>query len=138
MNRHVQAMSYPPVPTRRQTGFLPAPLLSTVSTQMATTQDNVKIEINIAGEPIKLTVPFDRQDSVRDCEKAVNSLYSEWRHKFPRKSHSELIAMIAYQYAYFFLELSALHDARTAGLHNISDRLDALLSPAPQAPDTAE
>ncbi len=93
---------------------------------MVTQKDTVKIEINIAGEFIMLTVPYDKQDSVRECEKAINDLYSQWRRMFPRKTPSELIAMIAYQYASFFLELSGRYDALTAELHSISDDLDRL------------
>ncbi|MDE5956908.1 MAG: cell division protein ZapA [Muribaculaceae bacterium] len=96
---------------------------------MATPSDNVKIEINIAGEPIKLSVPYDKQESVRDCEKDVNSLYSDWRHRFPRKSHSELMAMIAYQYASFFHELSARHESLVAALGNVDRALGDILSP---------
>ncbi|MDE6558952.1 MAG: hypothetical protein K2K29_03595, partial [Muribaculaceae bacterium] len=38
--------------------------LSFSSIKMATTRDNVTIELIIAGEPIKLLVPFDQQDKV--------------------------------------------------------------------------
>lgn len=92
-----------------------------------TTESNVKIEINIAGEPIRLAVPFEKQESVRECEAAVNALFSEWRRKFPKKSNSELMAMIAYQYASFYRELSARYDALTAGISETSARLDSLL-----------
>lgn len=66
------------------------------------TTDNVKMEINIAGERIFLTVPFSQQDAVRETEKNVESLYSAWRKDFPRKSDKELLAMIAYQYASYY------------------------------------
>ncbi|MDE6010920.1 MAG: cell division protein ZapA [Muribaculaceae bacterium] len=97
---------------------------------MATDKDIVKIEINIAGEFIVLSIPFDRQDNVRRCEKALNERYSIWRQKFPRKTPSELIAMLAYQYASFFYELTDRYDALTSSLRGISSDLDRLLDPS--------
>lgn len=94
---------------------------------MTKNKENVKIEIIIAGEPIILTVPYSRQQSVRKCEKDLNALYSEWRAKFPRKTNSELMAMIAYQYASFFQELSERHEALTDSLRQTSSRLDEML-----------
>ena len=42
-----------------------------------TTNRDIQIEIIIAGEPIKLTVPYSRQESARKCESDINALYSE-------------------------------------------------------------
>lgn len=98
---------------------------------MASDKDNVKIEINIAGEFIQLAVPRDKQLSVRECEKAINELYSEWRHKFPRKAHSELMAMMTYQYASYFQELSARYDRLTQALSRTSERLDDIIGSKP-------
>ncbi|MDE6811714.1 MAG: cell division protein ZapA [Muribaculaceae bacterium] len=95
---------------------------------MATTGDNVKIEIFIAGEPIMLTVPFDRQVKVRDCEREINALYSDWRARFPRKTSLELLAMIAYQYASFFQELTERYDRLTESLRITSESLDDMLN----------
>lgn len=94
---------------------------------MTTDRDKVKIEIIIAGEPIVLTVPFSRQENVRACVKELNARYSDWRAMFPRKTHSELLAMIAYQYASFFRELSERYDNLAAGLRSTSESLDDLL-----------
>lgn len=94
---------------------------------MTMNPDNVKIEIIIAGEPIKLTVPYSRQESVRKCEKDLNALFSEWRAKFPRKTNSELMAMIAYQYASFFEELSKRHQALIDSMLETSESLDEVL-----------
>ena len=95
---------------------------------MAITRDDVKIEIIIAGEPIMLTVPFDRQNSVRQCERELNRLYSDWRAEFPRKNPVELLAMIAYQYASFYQELSERYQRLTDSLKYTSGRLDDILN----------
>lgn len=94
---------------------------------MAANRDNVKIEIIIAGERIMLTVPFDEQDKVRKCEQDINTLYSDWRARFPRKTPFELLAMIAYQYASFFQELSVRHENLIDSLRLTSESLDDIL-----------
>ncbi len=95
-------------------------------------EDNIQITINIAGQRIPLTVAFDQQNIVRETERSVNDLYEKWRVKFPRKSMQELLAMIAYQYASFYLSLSRrLDDAvaeATAIETEISKKLDKTLN----------
>lgn len=67
--------------------------------------DNVKMTINIGGEHIGLTVPFTRQEAVREAEKAVAQIYNTWRVKWPSRSDKEVMAMVAYQFASFYIEL---------------------------------
>lgn len=81
--------------------------------------EKIKMEINIAGEHIKLSVPFNRQDLVRDTEKGVAELYDSWRLRFPRKSESELLAMIAYQYASYYYELLSLQQQASARVEQL-------------------
>lgn len=94
---------------------------------MTTNRDNVKIEIFIAGEAVTLTVPYSRQESVRKCESNLNALYAEWCARFPRKTRSELMAMLAYQYASFFQELSERYADLSNALKITSDSLEELL-----------
>lgn len=101
---------------------------------MTTNRENVKIEIIIAGEPIKLTVPFSRQESVRKCESEINALYSEWRARFPRKTPTELMAMIAYQYASFYRELTDRYQTLTESMRLTSESLDDILNGNPNQP----
>lgn len=100
------------------------------------TPEKVKLEINIAGEPIQLTVPFQQQDSIRDIEKTVNQLYSDWRVRFPKKNPTELMAMILFQYASYYFGLRTRYERLTDDLAGISLRLDDLLQ-GPQSPATA-
>lgn len=72
--------------------------------------DNVKMTIHIGGEHIPLTVPFNRQDAVRDAEKAVAQLFDNWRSKWPSRSDKEIMAMVAYQFASFYQELLGRHE----------------------------
>lgn len=80
-------------------------------------QNDIKLEINIAGERIILTVPASMQKSVKDTERNVNSLFNTWRRDFPDKHDKELLAMMAYQYASYFYQLSErLENARRIAL----------------------
>ena len=67
--------------------------------------EKIKMYLNIGEQRIALTVPFDRQDFVRDVESDVDGLYRKWRLAFPAKSDREILAMVAYQYAKFYAEL---------------------------------
>lgn len=93
-----------------------------------TESDNVKMEISIAGELLQLTVPFSRQEAVRNTEKAVNDLYSEWRKKFPRKSEKELMVMIAYQYASYYDDLRKRYDNAAYTARRADEALDKMLA----------
>lgn len=65
-----------------------------------------KMNLNIGGALIKITVPFSQQDFVRDVEEQVNNLYAKWRHEFQKKTDREILAMITYRYASAYYELS--------------------------------
>lgn len=68
--------------------------------------DKIKMRIKIAGMSIPLTVAFDEQEHVRETEKRVAELFDNWRRMFPAKSEQELLAMMTYQYASYYLALS--------------------------------
>jgi len=91
------------------------------------TPDKVKMEINIAGERIFLTVPVSQQELVRKTERSVAQLYTKWRRDFPDKTTGELLAMMAYQYASYYDQLlNRLDDAKISA-DDLARRLDTLL-----------
>lgn len=67
--------------------------------------EEIKMTLNIGGTRIALTVPFTRQDFVRDVEGEVNRLYHSWRHQFAGRTDREIMAMMAYQFASYYYEL---------------------------------
>lgn len=69
-------------------------------------QEKINIEIHIAGEPIKLTVPFQDQDLTRDIEEEINTLFNRWRRSFPKRSEKGLLAMMLYRYASYYKGLT--------------------------------
>lgn len=88
------------------------------------TSDKVKMEINIAGEHLSVTVPFDRQNAVRDTERHVASMFSTLRLRFPKKSEQEILAMVAYQYASYYDELQELYDKSVRAAELLEEDLD--------------
>lgn len=95
-----------------------------------TESDKVKMTINIGGEYLKLTVPFKSQNRVRDAEASVKKLYDNWRKKFPNSSSQELLAMMAYQFAYFYQELMEMHGNATESLDYSLKKLESLIGKA--------
>ena len=93
-----------------------------------TERDNIRMEINIAGEPMLLTVPFRRQSAVRDIEEQTNMLYRNWRARFPKKTDKELLAMMVYQYASFYDELLEKHRQALAAMKSVDETLGGMLA----------
>lgn len=94
---------------------------------MTTDKDNVKLELNIGGEQLLISVPFSTKRSVKKCEDIINRQFNEWRNKYPRKNPSELLAMLAYKYASYYLELQSRLDSLTVALEATSSSLSHLL-----------
>lgn len=70
--------------------------------------DKTQITINVGGERLILTVDFEDQVKVRDTERAIQNLFTQWQKRFPGKTNSQLLAMIAYQYASFYGEMQSM------------------------------
>ena len=78
--------------------------------------EKIKMYLNIGDQRISLTVPFERQEFVRDVEADVDRLYARWRKAFPAKTDREILAMVAYQYASFYGELKERYEAAASPL----------------------
>lgn len=90
-------------------------------------REKVKMYINIAGEKIRLTVDYDEQDAVREAESQVVRLFDEWRQMFPKKTVPELLAMIAYQFAMYYMALRHRQDDMLAQLKDFEKNIDIAL-----------
>ena len=90
-------------------------------------REKVKMYINIAGERIRLTVVYDEQDAVREAESQVVRLFDEWRQMFPKKTVPELLAMIAYQFAMYYMALRHRQDDMLAQLKDFEKNIDIAL-----------
>lgn len=90
-------------------------------------REKVKMYINIAGERIRLTVDYDEQDAVREAESQVVRLFDEWGQMFPKKTVPELLAMIAYQFAMYYMALRHRQDDMLAQLKDFEKSIDIAL-----------
>lgn len=75
--------------------------------------DKIIMTLNIGDQRIQMSSPFARQEFVRVVESEVDGLYRKWRKKFPAKDDSELLAMVAYQFASFYYELKERYEKAT-------------------------
>lgn len=94
---------------------------------MMKNQEKINMEINIGGEPIKLTVPFQNQELTRSVEEEINNLYAAWRRSFPKRSDKGLLAMMVYQYASHYKELTIRYQEASKKAEECLGKLDDIL-----------
>ncbi len=82
------------------------------------------MRVKVAGEAIQLTVAFEEQDFVRDTEAKIATLFEDWRRRFPSKSVQELLAMMTYQYASYYLAMRRRQQDLVAALSQCEQKLD--------------
>ena len=87
----------------------------------------IKMRIKIAGMSIPLNVAFSEQDHVRETERRVAELFDNWRRMFPSKSEQELLAMMTYQYASYYLALSANREEISDTLLDFERKVDDII-----------
>lgn len=80
--------------------------------------------LNIGGQQILVSVPFNRQNAVRTTEKEIESLFRSWNARFPGKTDRELLAMITYQYASYYHEMQEGLDRAFALAEDCLSRID--------------
>ena len=90
--------------------------------------DKVKMTINIGGEHISLSVDFNRQDAVRDAEKAADDLFDKWRLRWPTRTNQAILAMVAYQFAYFYQDLLERYEKASTAAEESLSLIDSYLS----------
>lgn len=90
--------------------------------------DKVTMTINIGSEHLQLSVAFNQQNVVRDAEKAAADLFKSWRSRWPSRSDNEILAMIAYQFAFYYKELAARFDQAAQLAADASQKLDDILA----------
>lgn len=88
----------------------------------------VKMKIKVADETIPLTVQFDEQNDVRDTEVKINLLYAQWHQKFPHKTTKELLAMMTYQYASYYMAYARRHSSVVDMLKDFESKIDDIIN----------
>lgn len=93
-----------------------------------TGSDKVEMTINIGGEILKLFADFNRQDDVRDAESAVRQYFNKMRKSWPEMSDTKILAMAAYQFAYWRQELLNLQNDACSFLEEAEGMINSCLS----------
>lgn len=90
--------------------------------------DKIKMTIKIGAAHIPLSVNFNEQDTVREAEKECDRYYDAYRKKWPKRSEEALLAMIAYQFAYYNIDLYARLKNAVQVAEQCNQRLADLIS----------
>lgn len=92
------------------------------------TEDKLNITIRIAGQnPVALKINRADEERVRNAEYQVNRLWSRWLQRFPDKSSTEVLAMVAYQFAELYFNANKLSEETNAVLEKFETELDRML-----------
>lgn len=86
------------------------------------------MKLDIAGEPVILSVPYSQQEETRQTETEVNQVFSIWRARFPEKTDRELLAMIAFRYADRYSSLKREREETLREMDRLNAELDAFIA----------
>lgn len=91
-------------------------------------KDKLNITIRIAElPPFALQIDRKEEEVIRNAEYNVNKLWRTWRQRFADKSSTEVLGMVAFQFAKLFTVLNRQADETTAVLERFERQLDNLL-----------
>lgn len=92
------------------------------------TEDKLNITIRIAGQsPVALKINRADEERVRNAEYQVNRLWSRWLQRFPEKSPTEVLAMVAYQFAELYFAATKASEEANGVLEQFETDLDRML-----------
>ena len=92
------------------------------------TEDKLNITIRIAGQsPVALKINRADEERVRNAEYQVNRLWSRWLQRFPEKSSTEVLAMVAYQFAELYFTATKVSEEANGVLEMFETELDKML-----------
>lgn len=102
------------------------------------TEDKLNITIRIAGQnPVALKINRADEERVRNAEYQVNRLWARWLQRFPEKNSTEVLGMVAYQFAELYFNAVKVSEETDAVLVKFEEELDKMLHDfgMPQASD---
>lgn len=92
------------------------------------TDDKLNITIRIAGQnPVALKINRADEERVRNAEYQVNRLWGHWLKRFPDKNSTEVLAMVAYQFAELYFTANAVSEETSAVLDGFEKELDRMI-----------
>ena len=87
-----------------------------------------QVTLKIANLQIKTTIYRKEEESLRYVEREVNNLFNNWTIRNPMKSKEEILAMVAFQYAKLFYDVSAMNGKREAELLDFVKKYEETLN----------
>ena len=69
--------------------------------------EKLRVTLNIAGEQVKTVINRSDEEELRMLEKEVTSLFNRWRVADPSRTKSQVLAMVAFQYAKLYYDDAA-------------------------------
>ncbi|MDE6198751.1 MAG: cell division protein ZapA [Muribaculaceae bacterium] len=91
-------------------------------------KDKLNITIRIAElPPFALQIDRSEEEMIRNAEYNVNKLWRTWRQRFTDKSSTEVLGMVAFQFAKLFTVLNRQADETAAVLDRFERQLDSIL-----------
>lgn len=91
-------------------------------------KDKLNITIRIAElPPFALQINMSEEEVIRNAEYHVNKLWRTWRQRFAEKSSTEVLGMVAFQFAKLFTVLNRQAEDMAAVLDQFERQLDSLL-----------
>ncbi len=92
------------------------------------TEDKLNITIRIAGQnPVALKINRADEERVRNAEYQVNRLWSRWLQRFPDKNSTEVLAMVAYQFAELYFNATRVAEETNTVLETFETELDGMI-----------
>ncbi len=82
------------------------------------------INVRIADTPpLPMRIDRDDEEVIRIAERNVNELWRSWSDRFPGKSSSEVLAMVAFRFA----QLYFINQKAVASIDNLLEEIDRSL-----------
>lgn len=98
------------------------------------TDDKLNITIRIAGQkPVALQINRSDEELVRNAEYQVNRLWGRWVQRFPDKTQTEVLAMVAYRFAELYFTGAKLSEETDRMLEEFEKDIDSMLHGFDQA-----
>lgn len=103
-------------------------LLRLIIQLIATMKDKLNITIRIAElPPFALQINRNEEEVIRNAEYNVNRLWRMWRSRFSDKSSTEVLGMVAFQFAKLFTVLNKQADDLNAVIDRLNSQFDDLI-----------
>lgn len=93
-------------------------------------KDNLNITLNISGEQLRLTVPREDEEILREAASQINQAFRRWQPVFKDVSATHAWARVALLFARGYLQEKARNATAESMLAGLEEELDGLLREA--------